>query len=80
MHGIAGDVDLLKRRAQFVRDGIPHELYVERAAWARQARSAALFRALTAGIAWLFGWVSAGQTPEPRTASRRRRRWSTDAG
>jgi len=48
------DFDLLKRRAQFVRDGIPRELYVERVAWARQARSAALFEALVALFAWPF--------------------------
>jgi hypothetical protein len=47
-----GDWEILKRRAAFVRDGIPRELYVERATWARQARSAALFRALAALAAW----------------------------
>ncbi len=47
------DGDLFKRRAQFVRDGIPRELYVERVAWARQARSAALFQALAALIGGL---------------------------
>ncbi|HTP83416.1 MAG TPA: hypothetical protein VMQ11_10745, partial [Alphaproteobacteria bacterium] len=53
--GSDGDLDLLKRRALFVRDGIPRELYVERVAWARQARSDALFNALAAFAGWLAG-------------------------
>jgi hypothetical protein len=46
--------DLFGRRAEFVRHGIPRELSVERVAWARRARSAALFRALAAVVSWPF--------------------------
>ncbi len=44
--------DFMRRRAEFVRDGIPSELYRDRIDWARQARSAELFRTLTALFAW----------------------------
>jgi len=44
--------DFMRRRAQFVRDGIPPELYRDRIDWARRARSAALFDALAALLAW----------------------------
>ena len=44
--------DPFGRRAEFVRNGIPRELRLERAEWAGRARSAALFRALAAIVSW----------------------------